>query len=148
MKLHDEGETFESIAKKLKIGIPSVRTHFYAAKKREETNAEIINAIGPESELPPNAAELADLCDKKSHRILKMIDDDKIAKAPLNQQAYAFATFVDKARLLRGEATSIVSVEDRRQLKDLLPFLVMEAKRRGMMDESGLIIEGECAPAE
>ncbi len=145
MKRHEEGSSFETIARELGIKPATVKGHYFAAQRRDSDEAKNIAALGPDDDLPPNAHELADKCDRKAARILTAMDDDSIARAPLNQKAYAFAALIDKGRLLRGEATQIISHDDRRSMKDLLPILLPEAKRRNMLnDVLGDIIEGEC----
>lgn len=75
--------------------------------------------------------EFLALIDNRIGRALEHLTDEKLEKAEVRDLAVAIGILVEKRQLLRGEPTSIISVEDRRRLTDLIPLLVAEAARRG-----------------
>lgn len=76
-------------------------------------------------------------------RILASISDEDLRNANLSQKGILLGILFDKARLLRGEATSIVSIEDRRSLPDLMAALAKEARRRGITIDGELVREDQ-----
>lgn len=67
---------------------------------------------------------------RKIAQVLEGITDEKIAKAHARDLAIVYGVLIDKMQLLEGKPTQILSVEERRDLKDLLPLLMAEAARR------------------
>ena len=58
---------------------------------------------------------MADECERLAWKLLGGLDDDrKIEEAAVNTLSVAFGTLVDKMRLLRGESTQTVNVNDNR----------------------------------
>lgn len=75
--------------------------------------------------------ELLGKIDEKIAMSLEYMDEVQFATAGLKDNAIAFSILVEKRQLLRGEPTQIFSVEERKNLNDLIPDLLREAKRRG-----------------
>ena len=80
--------------------------------------------------------DLVSLLDDRLMRMLLYMTDDIIAGASLRDLTFAFDKVLNARQLLKGEPTAIVSVDDRNALNKLVPALMKEAQRRG-------IIEGE-----
>lgn len=76
-------------------------------------------------------SELLGKIDEKIAMSLEYMDEVQFATAGLKDNAIAFSILVEKRQLLRGEPTQIFSVEERKNLNDLIPDLLREAKRRG-----------------
>lgn len=83
---------------------------------------------------------LLDLVDDRLHRTISAIDDFSIEDASLRDKAYAGDRLFNMRQLIKGEPTQIVSSADRAKLNELLPMLMREAQRRG------IIIEGQVMP--
>ena len=66
----------------------------------------------------------------------------KMDRSTAKDLAIVIGVLAEKRQLLSGEATSIISVEDSRQLNEILPAVLAEAKRRGL-DLNRSVIEGE-----
>lgn len=67
------------------------------------------------------------------HRTLDSIDDEVILAASLRDRATAVGILIDKRQILQGKPTQIMSVEERRTMQIVVPELIREAKRRGMV---------------
>jgi len=74
-------------------------------------------------------------------RVLGGVTDEKIDKASLRDVAIAYGVLIDKKQLLEGKPTQILSVEERQELSDLLPALLREAERRGILVSKSPSIE-------
>lgn len=75
--------------------------------------------------------DFLELVEDRLGRALEHLTDDKLKKAEVRDLGVAIGILVEKRQLLRGEPTSILSVEDRRQLSEILPLIFAEARRRG-----------------
>lgn len=80
-----------------------------------------------------SANEFLPLIDTRAKQLLQFMTPEKMAKAGIRDQAFAFSVLMEKRQLLRGEPTQILSVDDRRQMSALMPFMLKEAERRGLM---------------
>ncbi len=80
-----------------------------------------------------SANEFLPLIDTRAKQLLQFMTPEKMAKAGIRDQAFAFSVLLEKRQLLRGEPTQILSVDDRRQMSALMPFMLKEAQRRGLM---------------
>lgn len=83
--------------------------------------------------LPPGPFRLDKHLERLDHlieRVLGAITDDKLDKAHARDLAIVYGVLIDKKQLLEGKPTQILSIEERRDLKDLLPLLLLEAERR------------------
>lgn len=85
---------------------------------------------------------LQNLVEDRLVRTIDAIDDEAIADANLKDRAYAADRMFNMRQLLKGEPTAIVSNADRAKLNELLPLLMREAQRRG------IIIDGQAVPVE
>lgn len=86
-----------------------------------------------ETLISTNPQAMAEECESKAAMILNTIKEATAQSATLSQRSKAVSDLIYNSRLLKGEATQIISHEDRRQLKDLIPAMIKEAKRRGML---------------
>lgn len=77
---------------------------------------------------------------------LSYIDRFNLANAKLSEINNALKTMFDIAQIVQGRPTSISHNENMRALKDLVPALMKEAERRGMLRTKGDIIEVVDAP--
>lgn len=132
--LRTEGASFENIGKRLGISESSARVFFMRARKRME-NALVTDPVtepvtGTLIATSPQA--MAEECENKAAMILATIKEATAKSATLSQRSKAVSDLIYNSRLLKGEATQIISHEDRRKLKELIPALILEAKRRGI----------------
>ena len=79
------------------------------------------------------AGEMLKLLDDRAHRALLYMDDSVMAAASGKDLAIMVGVLVDKAQLLRGQPTAILSTEERMSLRDLMPEMVREIRRRGLV---------------
>lgn len=77
-------------------------------------------------------SELLGLIEDRLHRSLEHLDDTKMQAASAKDLAIAIGILVEKRQLLRGEPTQILSLEERQNLNDMLPAIIVEARRRGV----------------
>ncbi len=93
------------------------------------------------------ANEFLPLIDMRAKQLLQFMSPEKMAKAGIRDQAFAFSVLMEKRQLLRGEPTQILSVDDRRQMSTLMPFMLKEAQRRGLMPDVVTVeAEGDSEP--
>lgn len=137
-RLRDEEKlSYAEIGEKLGIKEKSAKNlHMRTRKATRMAESGLGSLAWPEQGASPE--KLAEMSEIRAERILQSIDDVSIASATLYQRVMAYSALIDKSRLLRGEATAIVSVEDKRKINQLIPLLMQEVERRG------IIIEGEC----
>ena len=81
------------------------------------------------------ANEFLPLIDTRAKQLLQFMTPEKMAKAGIRDQAFAFSVLMEKRALLRGEPTQILTVDDRKQMSELMPFMLKEAQRRGLMPD-------------
>lgn len=72
---------------------------------------------------------------------LSYIDRFAISGAKLSELNTTIKTLFDVAQVLQGKPTSISHTDNVRTLKDLVPALMREASRRGMIDIDGEVVE-------
>lgn len=78
-----------------------------------------------------------------AQKIIDSIDPLDIEEASLKDKTIAFGILVDKRQLLSGQPTQILSVEERRNLDQLLPALIAEAEKRGLVTDAEFeVIDG------
>ena len=69
-------------------------------------------------------------------------------RGSLKDLAYTFDRLMNMRQLMRGEPTAILTVEDRQGLNKLVPLLLKESQRRGMiMDGEYEVVNGGAAEA-
>ena len=69
----------------------------------------------------------------RAHRCITYIDDFNMAGAGVRDLAVSAGVMIDKARLLKGEPTNIMRVQDIKELDELGKMLNAEMKRRGLL---------------
>lgn len=129
-KLKEEGKSWDEIAMIRQSGVASVKANYFQGKqkiKKMEAGTHEISEVQPLT-----LGQMADACDTKAGEILQLMTKESISAATLAQKAQAFGVLIEKGRLLRGEATQIITHDDRRTLKDLIPAFMKEAERRGI----------------
>ncbi len=85
--------------------------------------------------------ELIDLFEDRAQRCLFYMDDFSMAGAAVKDLAISAGIMTDKARLLKGEPTTIYSHQDIRKLDELGAALMKEMKRRGIWIEGDVVHE-------
>jgi len=86
--------------------------------------------------------EFQELLDDRIYRALMYLDDYSLAASSAKDIAIIVGIFLEKRQLLRGEPTHILSIEERGQLNSLVPMLIKEATRRGLVfEDRGDIID-------
>ncbi len=73
------------------------------------------------------------LLEDRAHRCITYIDDFNMAGAGVRDLAVSAGVMIDKARLLKGEPTNIMRVQDIKELDELGKMLNAEMKRRGLL---------------
>jgi hypothetical protein len=89
----------------------------------------LMRAVGE----PAGKSRTKALYEHVAERVLLSIDDDAIKEAGLRDRVVAAATATDKALLLDGQPTEILSVPQMENLDSLCEMLLKEAKRRGQL---------------
>lgn len=79
----------------------------------------------------------------KIWRIVGYLTDVEIAAAPIKDKMVALDVMFKALRLLEDRPTQIMSYEERKELNELVPALIEEAKRRGIAVDSSIAIDGE-----
>ena len=129
----EEGMSFQAIGEKVGLKTSSARVYYTRARRKlginEAMKPSVEQAIVSEyTKLPTSPEEMAGACENKAALILASIGDTSIKGATLSQKSRAFSDLIQNSRLLKGEATQIISHEDRRKLKELIPAILLEAK--------------------
>ena len=91
-------------------------------------------------------SDMLGLFEDRAKKIVDSIDFDDIKGASLKDRAIAAGIFWDKAQVLRGQPTSIMAIDDRRELREVMQDFLKEASRRGFLEvditpEGGVTIE-------
>jgi hypothetical protein len=74
---------------------------------------------------------------------LDFMDEFALSGASAKDLAGVVDTLIENIQLLKGRPTSILSIEDRRKLNELIPAMIIEARRRGVpIDAEVKRIEG------
>ncbi len=119
-------DPFTSVRKAAKMaGLPKTTTQRLIARLKTQykpLDDELVSL---------KTVDLLALLDDRIARTLQHLNDDKIAEASAYHQALIFGILVDKAQLLKGQATVIVGHEKRKEMDELFVLLVQEGKRRG-----------------
>ena len=89
-----------------------------------------------------DTSQLIEAFNKKIAMGLEYVDPVAFSGASLRDITVSLGIMIDKMRLLQGEPTQILSIDDRRSLHDVLPDLMVELKRRGMDIEGEYTVEG------
>ncbi|KKK77659.1 hypothetical protein LCGC14_2851380 [marine sediment metagenome] len=96
-----------------------------------------------------NNKELLAVLDDRLFRMLQYMDDFVMADASLRDLSFSAEMLMRQRQLLLGQPTQILSVQERRNINDLLGACFKEAKRRGMTIEVPFTVEegATCVPA-
>lgn len=62
----------------------------------------------------------------------RMADDDLLKTLTMRDAAVASGVLIEKRQLLRGEPTQIMTLEERKSMKELTPALISEMKKRSL----------------
>ena len=90
-----------------------------------------------------------DIIRKLNERIelaLEYMDEKVIAEASFRDLAMGTSALLEKRQLLSGEPTQILSDLERKNLHELMPLLIVEAKRRGITIEGTAVKVDNPAP--
>lgn len=79
------------------------------------------------------STSLVKLIEEKLPMLLRGITEDKVADARLNEIGVIFGILTEKRQLLNGEPTHIFTHEERVNMNRLMPEMLREAKKRGMV---------------
>lgn len=110
-------------------GQPKRRAQEEAARQRAQRRRPL-----PARQRKLDPSRLSAMLDDRLDRALEYLDDELLLSASPKDLAIVVGVLADKRALSRGEATHIVSFADRKKTQELLPELVKEAVRRGMID--------------
>lgn len=91
-------------------------------------------------------SEILEMLGKKIHLAMTYLDDKVMAEASARDIMLGLGVLTEKRQLLRGEPTQIISDNERKQIVELMPALLAEAKRRGVTVE-GTVTEKVVNPA-
>lgn len=138
-KLKEKDHSWDEIAMIRGSSVSSAKSNYFTGKKKVKQVAQELKALDKKAAKRMTIHEMADSCDRKAGEILDLMTRDSISAATLAQKASAFGILIEKGRLLRGESTQIITHDDRRTLKDIIPAFLKEAERRG------ITLEGEYA---
>ena len=130
----DPLKDFEAIAEA--SGLPRKTVHILAQRLRRRW-VPVSNKISV-----INQKELLLKIEDRMDKALEYMDDVAFASAPLRDLALTFGILHDKRQLLMGQPTQILSVQERKELNELLPEIVKEAERRGITIDSSPVHAG------
>lgn len=133
------GMGFQEIATRWKVQETTVRLHHRRARQYYESHPDEKptkpTAAGEKRLVRTKEVSKQELLEKVSNlsvRLLDSITDADIDRADLKSKAISAAIMIDKRQILRGEPTTIIQIEDRRKLHELLPLLKQEMERRSL----------------
>ncbi len=89
------------------------------------------------------AEELLPLIQEKLFDSLEYMDEVAFSEASLKDLGIFHGVMTDKLLLHQGKPTQIMTIDDRREMKELLPDLLREVRSRGLVIEAEVIKEGE-----
>ena len=81
---------------------------------------------------PLKSGEIVAMTEDVIYRAWAALDDDKLKNSTAAQIATVLGIAIDKRQILKGEATVIFGTERRKQVEEMLPALLEEARRRGI----------------
>ena len=118
-----------------------------ACSSTPKTNPETVSALVKDGQIPIDrrpklevetvkTETLRRLAGDRAKKILEPIDEADIDQAKLRDKSVAAAVLIDKMRLLGNESTQNVSIDDRQAMRELMPIMLKEAARRGMLPKT------------
>jgi hypothetical protein len=113
--------------------------HEKKKSKRGNVSRPAVSAAHP-AEIDPHADLLPTLKEKLALTI-SYIDRYNVSNAKLSELNSIIKTLFDMSQVLQGKPTSISSSENTKALSSLVPALMREIQRRGMIDVKGEVIE-------
>ena len=119
------------------------------AKNERNVLSEIRRRINVKSRAPGRPtkslteSEMKDVVGEKLAQLIYYIDADTLGRAKLSELSQMFKTLFEAKQLLDGKPTTILSTDDKSQLRTLIPKLLREARRRGinLKDVKGEVID-------
>ena len=102
-----------------------------AVKRRLDARA----GLQPDDPVGLSDRQLIAVLEQKLALTLSYVDAFVLSGASAKDLQAVADGLISNIQLLKGKPTSITSVEDRRKMNELLPLLVREAKRRGVLIE-------------
>jgi len=76
--------------------------------------------------------ETIEQLEEKIANTLEHIDEYALSEAKFRDLTIGLGVLIDKKQLLSGEPTQILTIEERKNITELMPFLFKEAQRRGI----------------
>jgi len=104
---------------------------FSPAQSRRGARRHAAGQMHDEPDVPSND-ELVHLLKQKTAHIVRYIDDFAMAGAGLKDLTASAGVLIDRAQLISGLPTAIVSREERQNWDKLAPALLAEIERRGL----------------
>lgn len=117
-------QTMAELAAESGLSETAVQSFLSALKRR---GVPLWRALGEVSR-----KETQELFEMRAHEILLAITDRDIEKASLQQKMTSAAIAIDKATLLSGQPTQIVSIQQLDNLDTLAGMVMNEMRRRGV----------------
>lgn len=118
-----------------KTGVPTREDlEKFGAKQGTITKKGIVGVAQPV--IVPETVDsryFAEQLEKKIAELIGHMTEDKMAAAGVRELSTAISQLIEKRALLRNEPTQIVSHEQRMKLEELVPELIAEVKKRGMV---------------
>lgn len=121
----DPFETISKVARE--TGLSNELANALVKKLREE-HGDLVDKL-QES----RTRDLADILEEKAYIAANLLTPDKMRGSSARDISIVMGVLLDKAQLLRGRPTQIVSHEERMNLQELMAAMTKEADRRGMI---------------
>lgn len=80
-----------------------------------------------------SAKQLIETIENKMTMVLGYMDDLAMSQATLKDLSISFSVLTEKRELLAGRPTQIIDLTTRMELTKLMPLMMQEAKRRGLV---------------
>ena len=129
-------EAIDSVNQTLKdAGVPGKVSYALVRRMR----VKYADVVTEKKRLTTN--EILETIDKEIGLVSSYLDDFVCANANLRDLGLVKAALIEKRNLLKGEPTIIMSDAERAKLTDLLPLLIEEGKRRGIIIEGTVVKE-------
>lgn len=113
------------------VALEQARAEFERLEAKRRSDIAKLRKLGD----PEKIARLQDL----QLRVLEHITDEDLAEAALRDKAVVLGIAIDKELVLSGRPTQVLGIEERRAIKDLVPGLLAEARRRGLTIEAAAV---------
>ena len=117
-------KSIEQISKETDMPERVVKAILTRLKNKYPNTNHLVRVLG--------TSELLQSLDEKIAMTLEHIDPFVLAKASYRELTQGLTHLIQNKQLLSGEPTQIISLEDRRKIKEIMPQLFKEAGRRGI----------------